>query len=67
MNEKLNSKHEIRNPKQARILKIRIFKTEKFLILTLEFRICFEIRYSDFGFFNNLFRYTALGNISFRL
>lgn len=25
MNEKLNSKHEIRNPKQTRILKIQIF------------------------------------------
>ena len=44
----VNSKHEIRNPKQYQITKLKIQNV--FKICILEIRICFEFRYSNFEF-----------------
>jgi len=46
-------KSEARNSKQAPMFKTQISKTREFRILKFEFWICFGIRYSNFGFFNN--------------
>ena len=65
MNGKLNLKHEIRNPKQTRILKIKISKTEN--ISNFDIKISDLFRNLIFGFFNNLFGYMIHENIYFCL
>ena len=59
-----NSKHEIRNPKQIRMLEIQMFKAglvqaskigtrispRRFDHSLFDIRVCFEFRASDFGF-----------------
>jgi len=48
---RLNSKHEARNPKQIQNIKFKTLNKKSFEHLILEFKYCFEFRYSNFGFF----------------
>ncbi len=50
--ERINSKHETRNSKQARMFKIQMTEINMIHFEFWKFEICFGFRNSNFGFAN---------------